>query len=171
MAEPSTIYKLIILYMLDKFDGPLTNTQISNFFLEEDYTGYFSVQQTISDLIDSDLVLSESTHNNTQYSITTAGRDTLRFFKDKISPEIENDIRHYFDANQIEIKEENALLADYFKTEGSLYGVRLQLKEKGIKRIDLTMTVPRKELAEAMCSNWRTCNEDVYTYLFDLLVH
>jgi hypothetical protein len=34
--------------MLDKVDFPLTNTQISNFFLEQDYTDYFRVQQVIS---------------------------------------------------------------------------------------------------------------------------
>ena len=45
MAEPITIYKLTILNMLDKVDFPLTNTQISNFFLEQDYTDYFRVQQ------------------------------------------------------------------------------------------------------------------------------
>ena len=44
MAEPITIYKLTILNMLDKVDFPLTNTQISNFFLEQDYTDYFRVQ-------------------------------------------------------------------------------------------------------------------------------
>lgn len=32
MAEPFTIYKLTILYMLDKAGFPLSNTQISNFF-------------------------------------------------------------------------------------------------------------------------------------------
>lgn len=35
MAEPFTIYKLTILYMLDKAGFPLSNTQISNFFLEK----------------------------------------------------------------------------------------------------------------------------------------
>ena len=40
MAEPFTIYKLTILYMLDKAGFPLSNTQISNFFLEQEYTDY-----------------------------------------------------------------------------------------------------------------------------------
>ena len=53
MAEPITIYKLTILNMLDKVDFPLTNTQISNFFLEQDYTDYFRVQQVLSDLEDA----------------------------------------------------------------------------------------------------------------------
>lgn len=59
MAEPFTIYKLTILNMLDKVDFPLTNTQISNFFLEQDYTDYFRVQQVISDLVDADLIHAE----------------------------------------------------------------------------------------------------------------
>lgn len=77
--------------MLDKVDFPLTNTQISNFFLEQDYTDYFRVQQVISDLVDADLIRTESTHSNTQYTITAAGKETLEFFKDKISDAIEHD--------------------------------------------------------------------------------
>ena len=37
MAEPFTIYKLTILYMLSKAGFPLSNTQISNFFLEQEH--------------------------------------------------------------------------------------------------------------------------------------
>ena len=40
MAEPFTLYKLIVLYMLEKVDFPLSNTQISDFFLEKEYTNY-----------------------------------------------------------------------------------------------------------------------------------
>ena len=56
MAEPNTIYKMTILAMLDKVDFPLSNTQISNFFLYYDYTDYFTVQQMISSLLDSELI-------------------------------------------------------------------------------------------------------------------
>ena len=70
MAEPFTIYKLTILNMLDKVDFPLTNTQISDFFLEQEYTDYFRVQQVLNDLTDSGLIRTESTHSNTQYYIT-----------------------------------------------------------------------------------------------------
>ena len=78
MAEPFTIYKLTILNMLDKVDFPLTNTQISDFFLEQEYTDYFRVQQVLNDLADSGLIRTESTHSNTQYTITAAGKETLR---------------------------------------------------------------------------------------------
>ncbi len=72
MAEPFTIYKLTILYMLDKAGFPLSNTQISNFFLEKEYTDYFRVQEVIGDLVNADLINFESTHSNTQYTLTAA---------------------------------------------------------------------------------------------------
>lgn len=61
MSEPLTLYKLIILYMLEKVDFPLTNAQISGFVLDKGYTTYFHLQQAISELIDSELI--ESNHS------------------------------------------------------------------------------------------------------------
>ena len=55
MAEAFKLYKLIILYMLDKVDFPLTNSQISEFILNEGYTTYFKLQQALSELLDLDL--------------------------------------------------------------------------------------------------------------------
>lgn len=53
MAEPATLYKLIILHMLEHIDFPLSNAQISDFFLDREYTDYFTIQQVIHDLMDS----------------------------------------------------------------------------------------------------------------------
>ena len=170
MAEPFTIYKLTILNMLDKVDFPLTNTQISNFFLEHDYTDYFRVQQVISDLADASLIRPESTHNNTQYFITAAGRETLGFFKDKITDAIEHDTITYFEKNKLELRTVNSIVADYYKTPNQNYAVCCQFKEHGINLIDLTLTVRKKEQAEAICNNWKNQNEDVYAYLMDILM-
>lgn len=170
MAEPFTIYKLTILNMLDKVDFPLTNTQISNFFLEQDYTDYFRVQQVINDLVDAELIRAESTHSNTQYYITAAGKETLGFFKDKITDAIERDTIAYLEKNQLELRNVNSILADYYKTPNQDYAVRCQFRERGTNLIDLTLTVKKKEQAEAICDNWKNQNEDVYAYLMDILM-
>lgn len=170
MAEPFTIYKLTILNMLDKVDFPLSNTQISNFFLEQEYTDYFRVQQVISDLVDANLIRAESTHNNTQYTITTAGKETLGFFHDKISPAIEHDTFVYFSKNKMELRNDNSIIADYYKTPNHDYAVRCQVRQRDTNLIDLTLTVKSKEQAEAICNNWKKQNEDVYAYLMDILM-
>ena len=170
MAEPFIIYKLIILYMLDKSGFPLTNTQISNFFLEQEYTAYFRVQEVIGNLTDAQLIRSESTHSNTQYSLTEAGKETLGFFKEKISEGIENDVKTFFEKNKLVFRQENSILADYYKTTNQNYAVRCQVRSDGNPLIDLTLTVRTKEQAEAICVNWKNQNEDVYAYLMDILI-
>ena len=64
MSEPLTLYKLIILYMLEKVDFPLTNAQISGFVLDKGYTNYFHLQQAISELIDSNLIEAKTIRNS-----------------------------------------------------------------------------------------------------------
>ena len=156
--------------MLDKVDFPLTNTQISNFFLEQDFTDYFRVQQVISDLVDADLIRTESTHSNTQYTITAAGKETLEFFKDKISDAIEHDTMAFLEKNKLQLRNDNSILADYYKTPTQDYAVRCQYREHNTNIIDLTLSVKNRAQAEAICNNWKNLNEDVYAYLMDMLL-
>lgn len=156
--------------MLDKVDFPLTNTQISNFFLEQDYTDYFRVQEVLSDLENADLIISKSTHSNTQYSLTSAGKETLGFFKDKITEGIASDVANFFEANRLSMRKENSILADYYKTTGSKYAVRCRVMSDGAAVIDLTLTVQTKEQAEIICTNWKKQNQDIYAYLMDILI-
>ena len=170
MAEPFTIYKLTILYMLDKAGFPLSNTQLSNFFLEHDYTDYFRVQEVIGNLVDADLILAESTHSNTQYTLTAAGKETLKFFSDKITEGITHDVINFFDANKMELRQETSVIADYYKTTNQNYAVRCQVRSDNNTVIDLTVSVKTKEQAEAICTNWRKQHEEVYMYLMDTLM-
>ena len=156
--------------MLDNIDYPLSNSQISDFFLGKDYTDYFTIQQVIHDLVDSELIRCESTHKSTQYMITLAGKETLRFFQDKISDSIEADVHAYFSDNKVTIKNENSYLADYYKTPEQEFAVRCQLREDNRSRIDFTLVVKTKEQAEAICTNWIHAVDDVYDYLMDLLL-
>jgi DNA-binding PadR family transcriptional regulator len=171
MAEPFTIYKLTILYMLDKAGFPLSNTQISNFFLEQEYTDYFRVQEVIGNLVDADLIHAESTHSNTQYTLTSAGKETLNFFSDKITDGIRQDVLHFFEENKMELRQETSVVADYYKTTAQNYAVRCQVRSDTHTIIDLTLSVKTKEQAEAICNNWKKHNQDVYAYLMDQLLN
>lgn len=170
MTELDTMYRLMILFMLDKVEYPLTNTQITNFILEKDYTTYFTVQQTLSDLLSSELITAESTHSNTRYRITEEGRQTLRFFNDKISDAIKEDILTYFREHHYDLKQETSIYADYFKASGKGYGVRCQIKEIERSIIDLTIAVDTREQAEAICGNWQEQSAEVYAMLMDMLL-
>ena len=68
------------------------------------------------------------------------------------------------------MRQENSVLADYYKTTNQYYAVRCQVRSDNNTMIDLTLRVKTKEQAEAICNNWKKQNEDVYMYLMDELL-
>ena len=75
--DPLTLYKLIILYMLNRVNFPLTQAQISGFILDKDYTNYLTLQQVLSELMEAGLVSAHTTRNRTQLNATVAGKKEM----------------------------------------------------------------------------------------------
>lgn len=165
-----TLYKLIILYMLGKVNFPLTNAQVSNFILEKEYTNYFTIQQAISELIDAELIRTETIRNSTHYRINQAGEETLEFFGNKISDAIKSDIDEYLNKNEYELRDEVSTIADYYEEKKDEYIVRCQVKENGSPIIDLSISVPSEEEAVSICNNWKAKSQEVYAYIMKTLM-
>lgn len=170
MSESLTLYKLIVLYMLDKVNFPLTESQITDFILGKEYTTYFSLRQAISELIDADLMKVETFRNSSHYHITEEGRNTLEYFGNKISSSIVADIDEYLTTNQFSLLDEVSTTADFYKTTNNDYAVECKVKEKNTDLINLTLTVPTKDQANAICNNWKIESQQVYSYLMDTLM-
>ena len=123
MAKSFTLYKLIILYMLNEVDFPLTNSQISEFILDEGYTTYFKLQQALSELLESGFIREESTHHRTFYHLTEDGAETIHYFTNDISPAIQHDIDEFLKEKHYELKNEMSVKADYFENSNMEYSV------------------------------------------------
>ena len=54
--EQLTLYKLMILYLIEKVDFPLSNSQISEFILDKGYTNYFTVQRAFHELEEENML-------------------------------------------------------------------------------------------------------------------
>ena len=170
MAEPNMIYKSAALEMLDKAGEPLSNMQITGFFLDGRYTDYFNVQQVLSDLENTDMITSQTMHNNTRYRLTEEGQRTLALFGDKLTEAIQQDIRAYLSEHRIQFKKENALSANYDKALGGGYLVHCTAKEDQREIINLTLHTATREQAETICNNWKVRYEDVYMNIMDTLI-
>ena len=88
MTEALTLYKLIVLYTLDKARMPMTNAQICDLMLDKEYTTYFRVQEVLSEMEEAHLIHPEKIRNMTQYTITAEGENTIDFFSHQISAQI-----------------------------------------------------------------------------------
>lgn len=170
MQDSLTLYKLIVLYMLEKVSFPMTKSQISNFVLEQEYTTFINLSQAISELLDANLITGESIGNRTHLKITPDGQKTLLFFSNRLSTPIKNDINLYLMENEFELRNEVSILANYYKsTESGEFEAHLTAKEKNINIVDIRLSVPMEEMAAAICENWNKKNEDIYKYLTEQL--
>ena len=70
MADPFTTYKLIVLYMAKHATEALTNSQISEFILDREYTDYFQLQKVLSELTETELLHKSTISNSSYYELT-----------------------------------------------------------------------------------------------------
>lgn len=170
-SDVLTLYKLIILFLLNKVTFPLTNAQITNLLLEKEYTTFFTIQQVISQLIEAQLIHTDTIRNSTYFEINDAGRETLSFFNDKIPETIKSELSDYLKLHKFELRDESSTIADYFEEKRGQYMVRCQVKEQGLSIIDLNLVVPLEEEAISICNNWKEKSADVYSYILRTLMN
>ena len=167
--ESFTLYKLIILYMLDEVAFPLTQAQVSSFVLNKGYTNYLTLQQAIAELTENKLIAQKKAFNRTQLSITPEGKETIQFFGNRISNGIKEDIAQFFTDNKVELKDEISIQSYYDKSRAGEYDVCLTAKDKGNDLVSLKISVPTESMAEDVCSNWQKRNQEIYKKLTEML--
>lgn len=167
--ESLTLYKLIVLYMLDRVNFPLTQSQISEFVLDKGYTNYLVLQQVLSELTETNLVNAHTLLNRTQLTLTEEGRNSLSFFENRISDAIKEDILIYLKEHSLELRDEVSVTANYYKTVDGDYEAALAAKDRDTTLVELKLSVPTPEIASAICENWRTKNQEVYETLTRML--
>ena len=170
LAEPMTLYKLLNLYMLHQVNFPLTNAQLSNFFLDREYTTYFTLQQALNELLDAGLVKKETMRNSSRYEITKEGEETLEFFGKNISPAIVSDMDEYLKQNRFRMRNEVGLISDFYKSTNQDYIVHCEVREGKAVLVNLDISVPDKEQAEIMCNHWKDRSQEIYAYVMKSLM-
>lgn len=170
LAEPMTLYKLMNLYMLHQVNFPLTNAQLSNFFLDREYTTYFTLQQALNELLDAGLVKKETMWNSSRYEITKEGEETLEFFGKNISPAIVSDMDEYLKQNRFRMRNEVGLISDFYKSTNQDYIVHCEVREGKAVLVNLDISVPDKEQAEIMCNHWKDRSQEIYAYVMKSLM-
>ena len=122
--ESRKLYKLIILYFLSLTKQPMSNAIISDFILTNNYTDYFSIQETLTNLLEDDMIESEQTHATSYYKIKPAGQEILTFFGKQLPDSTKAQIRKYLSENRVSIVENTSIHTDYTHVKNKEYIAR-----------------------------------------------
>ena len=165
-----TLYKLIILFMLDKVDFPLTNAQISDFILEKGYTNYFNIQGAITALQENDFISTETIRNSSYFRIKQEGREVLGYCINDLSHRIQEEILEYLQENRYQLRDEVSVIADYYQESSNVFIAKCIAKDGNTNVIELNLKVASEEQASTICNKWNEKSQDIYAYLIQQLL-
>ncbi|SNS06118.1 protein of unknown function [Anaerovirgula multivorans] len=161
--------KLLLLYILDKINQPLSNAQVTQFILENDMMNYFMLQQFLSELKEAEFV-TEGERDHTQFfSITEKGRNTLNYFINRIPNSEKEEINKLISEKKNILKVETEIRAEYIKLKEEVYTVKLAIIEDHTPIVHFKFNVNSLKRAKEICEKWEKDALNVCNNIFALL--
>lgn len=161
--------KLILLYIFEKIDYPITNSEITQFVLENNHMNYFLVQQYLSELVASSFIAIRTEDGNEYYNITEKGKKVLELFHGRINSNTKEIIDDKCSIKKQEKIKEKQIIGNYYKKNDVEYIVNLKVVENDNTLFTLSLNVVSNEQAKMICNNWRENPQIIYKEFIDIL--
>jgi len=157
--------KLIILYILNRINMPITDEQLSKIILDNKLMNYFYLRQYLDELTDSNFInIIEE-----KYIVTIEGLEILKLFFTRIPSDIRQKIDEYILLNKEKFRQESQYIATYYKKSDNEYIANCKVIENDIVLIDLSINVVTSEQAKQICNTWKQKSQDIYGYIIKAL--
>lgn len=162
-------YKLILLYLIDNFESPLSNVEMMEIVLENNFMDYFVFQEILSELCSNKLIVSDNIDNKTYYSTTLEGKKSLQFFKSAIPSNILHKIDTLINIQKEDRKLDSFIFADFEKSSDDGYNICCRVSHDSKYLIDLKLTSDDINTASSICHNWKKYFQEIYPEIIEIL--
>lgn len=167
--------KLIILFVMDKMEMPLTEKSIIEICsITNDWVNYMDCLDLLFQLSESKLIYkTECKEDEMRYSLTFEGRDCLSYFYKKIPTELRDAITDFSKTNRLSIKQSQEYYANYTDADDGSYLVTMRIYENLISTplFEIQIKAPTRQSAEEACKKWRQSAPNIYEYIYEKFVN
>ena len=171
MDNKNTENKLIILYLLDKMDLPLSRAWITDYIRQSDFMDYYTLQQTMAEMVDGGYLDAATDNNITRYTVTDEGLQILEYFEKHIPPSIRARINQYITENHREIKKSFENTATFFpNVDNDEFTVKCGVYEESRVLMEIAISVDTREQARIIQNNWKANAKSLYGEIIRSLV-
>ena len=162
-SEELASHKLLILYILDKINMDLTNSQITQVVLETEMMNYFS-------LMESKFLTTYKESDREYYSLTQKGLEILEYFLSRIPEDLTKKIDEYVALNKQSLLSDTEVKSSFIQQNNNEFIVNLRVIENQSNLIDLNLNVSSEKQAQQICNNWKNNASYMYAEIIDLLI-
>ena len=174
-SQDSTISKLIMLFVMEKMEMPLTEKSIIDICTSQnDWLNYMECKDVLYQLIDASFIYCIDGHGNEeQFTITFEGQNCLEHFYQRIPLHLREQIIEYIKNNRAHFKKSQEYVADYSKNSDGTYLVVLKIRSHTVNypMFEIKIATASRQSAIEACNNWRENAHLVYEQVYESLIN
>lgn len=161
--------KVLILYVLNKLNKNITNDGLYKIVSSINNLNYFYFQQTLKDLIDTNLV-GYTNEENTILKITSEGKVAFSYTQDLLPGIIKLKADTIFEDELATIEEESSVSAEFIPKNEDEYTVKCKIIENNESIFEVETFAGSRDRAKKICDNWRANATKIYPQIINLLL-
>ena len=162
--------KVLILYILNKIQKPISKDNLLQLILAVDDMNYFYFQQFLLDLVEIKYVETTFQNDEKLYKITESGIKTLDLTLDilpgimkfKVDNKLKDELNDIEEAVSVTSEVEPYHLTEFIVT--------CKIIEKGNPVIEVKTIASDREKAKAISENWKKNSNKIYPQILNLLL-
>ncbi len=172
VANNSKISKLVILFVFDKMEIPLTEETVLDMCCSRNnWVSYMLCKEIMVDLVDSGfIIVNNSKSGERYYTITTEGRMCLNYFFTNIPASLREEISNYVKNNRINFRRKQEYFRDYSRNDDGSYTVLLKILDPAGPKLELKLNVANRSNAQDIYKKWEEKASQVYGALYEILL-
>ena len=166
----TSINKLIILFVFDKMESALSERTIVDMCSSSNsWMGYMDCVNIIHKLIDDNFICIVSEDEDTLYTITPDGRESLANFYINIPKSVREEISQFVKKNSARYRNRQECRSDYFQNMDGTFTVALKILAPVQPLLELKFVVPDKKTAKTIYKKWEEKAADLYSVIYENL--
>ncbi len=173
MNDESTNNKLLVLFVLEKFEMPISEELLlAMCCVDNNWIPYLYCKQVINELLASEFInkIDVTDSDTPLLTITNDGRNCLAYFYKEIPDSLQEEVKEFLKENRIVYRKRQEFTSDYFRNDDGTFTVSLKIHDTTSLLVDLKMTVDSRALAVSIRNGWNRTAPEVYKALNDILI-
>lgn len=172
-ATSNSVNALILLFVFDKMDIPLTENTIAEMVCSlNNWINYMDYKQALNTLIEKDWIepTAQHTDGDAYYTLTVDGRVCLSHLFFNIPSHTRAEIVEFVNTNRMHYRRKQEYCADYMPNDDGTYTVLLRITDTTKQILEVSMCVTDRQTAAEIYHKWEDKAADVYGLLYEQLL-
>jgi len=161
--------KVLILYILDQTNKPITNDNLYKLVLTAIDMNYFYFQQFLLDMINTKFVVSYTKESQEVYELTELGKSTLDLTLDILPGIVKLKVDTNLKSTLEQVEEEHSVVAEYTPKNENNYLINCKIVENNETVFEIKTYAYSREQAKDIVDNWKNNAQEIYPKVLDLL--